>query len=28
MTIPEAPGVANVSSEVQLEIDFAAQTSQ
>ncbi len=28
MTIPEASGVANVSSEVQLEIDFAAQTSQ
>jgi len=28
MTIPEAPGVANVSNDVQLEIDFAAQTSQ
>lgn len=27
MTIPEAPGVANVSEEVQLEIDFVAQPS-
>jgi polyisoprenoid-binding protein YceI len=28
MTIPEAPGVANVSDEVRLEIDFAATTSE
>jgi len=26
MTIPEAPGVANVSDEVRLEIDFVAQS--
>lgn len=28
MTIPEAPGVANVSYEVGVEIDFTAQTAQ
>lgn len=28
MTIPEAPGVANVSDEVKLEIDFVAMVSE
>lgn len=28
MTIPEAPGVANVSDEVHLEIDFVAQAAK
>jgi polyisoprenoid-binding protein YceI len=28
MTIPAAPGVANVADEVRLEIDFAATTSE